>query len=268
MMKKLLAVALLLIPSIASAQITVTHTFSTGDTVDATQFNTNFSDLASDALDRTGGAITGTITVSTDQTIDGVDISDYLATNVYSADGGAIADPSFSTVGDTDTGMYFSSANTVAFATGGALRMSVDSSGIDVVAGVQAGSGNVGIIDGTGKIPAISTTYFASVDGSNITGIGGATMLAKTGNYTVTTGDAGKTGFIQVSTAGGDVTITLYASSGNAGRIVHIKKTVAANVLTIDGNSSETIDGATTYIINQQYQSVTLVCDGSNWHIM
>ena len=252
MMKKLLTVALLLIPSVVSAQITVTHTFDTGDTVDATQFNTNFSDLATSALDRSGGAITGTITVSTDTTIDGVDISDYLATNVYSADAGAAADPSFSRVGETDTGLYFPASDSVGISLGGTQRLLLNASGLTVFGG--------NVVNGSGVLGAI--------DGSNLTGIGGATMLSKTGDYTVTTGDAGKTGFIQVSTASGDITITLYAASGNAGRIVHIKKTVAANVLTIDGNSSETIDGATTYIINQQYQSVTLVCDGSNWHIM
>jgi hypothetical protein len=38
--------------------------------------------------------------------------------------------------------------------------------------------------------------------------------------------------------------------------------------LTIDPNSTETIDGSTTYDINIQYQSLTIVCDGSNWHIV
>jgi len=39
-------------------------------------------------------------------------------------------------------------------------------------------------------------------------------------------------------------------------------------VLTIDGNSSETIDGATTTTLNTQYEEVTLVCDGTNWHVL
>ncbi|MCG2724893.1 MAG: hypothetical protein L6420_01330, partial [Elusimicrobia bacterium] len=42
---------------------------------------------------------------------------------------------------------------------------------LDVAGGIQAGSGNVGIVDATGKIPAISATYFTSVDGSALTGL-------------------------------------------------------------------------------------------------
>ena len=295
-MKKLLAVALLLIPSVASAQITVSHTFSTGDTVDATQFNTNFSDLSSDALDRTGGSITGTIAVNTDVTIDGVDISDYLATNVYSADGGAAGDPSFSTVGDTHTGLYFPAGDSVGISLGGTQRFLLNASGLTVY--------GVNSINGDGKIPAISSTYFASLSGANLTtlnasnlssgtvatarlGSGTASsatylrgdgswqavatvpnMLSKTGNYTVTTGDAGTEAFIQVNTNAGDTTITLYAASGQAGSMLHIKKTTGANALIVDGNSSETIDGYTTIEMSQNMQSVTIICDGSNWHII
>src|SRR3989338_1264375 len=47
---------------------------------------------------------------------------------------------------------------------------------LDVAGGIQAGSGNVGIIDATGKIPAISSTYFASLDGSALTNVGGASF--------------------------------------------------------------------------------------------
>ena len=93
-------------------------------------------------------------------------------------------------------------------------------------------------------------------------------MLSKTGNYTVTTGDAGTEAFIQVNTNAGDTTITLYAASGQAGSMLHIKKTTGANALIIDGNSSETIDGYTTVELSQNMQSLTIICDGSNWHII
>jgi hypothetical protein len=45
------------------------------------------------------------------------------------------------------------------------------SGSIDVVGGINAGSGNVGIIDATGKIPALSSTYLANLSGTNLTGI-------------------------------------------------------------------------------------------------
>jgi hypothetical protein len=91
-------------------------------------------------------------------------------------------------------------------------------------------------------------------------------VLSKTADYTVATGD-GDNVMILTTSSGGNVTITLYAASGNAGKVVHVKKLVAANSVIIDGNSSETIDGATTQTITAQYTSLSLVCDGSNWHI-
>jgi hypothetical protein len=94
------------------------------------------------------------------------------------------------------------------------------------------------------------------------------TMLAKSADYTVTLADAGSDCQIAVDASGGARTITLYAASSNAGRQIKIKKTdSSANTVTIDGNSSETIDGATTQVISAQYTSLSLVCDGSNWHI-
>ena len=93
-----------------------------------------------------------------------------------------------------------------------------------------------------------------------------AAVLAKTADYTVATSD-GTNVVILATSSSGNVTITLYAASGNSGNIVQVKKLVAANSVIIDGNSSETIDGATTQTITAQYTSLSLICDGSNWHI-
>lgn len=52
--------------------------------------------------------------------------------------------------------------------------MTVASTGaaaIDVAGGITAGTGNVAIIDTTGKIPALSSTYLTSVAGTSLTGI-------------------------------------------------------------------------------------------------
>jgi len=93
---------------------------------------------------------------------------------------------------------------------------------------------------------------------------GQANIVNKTTTYTAVTTDD-----IITVTTGSAWTLTLYAASGNAGRVLRIKKTSSdLNALTIDGNASETIDGATTTSINTQYEEVTIVCDGSNWHIL
>ena len=42
----------------------------------------------------------------------------------------------------------------------------------------------------------------------------------------------------------------------------------ASNNIVIDGAGGDTIDGATTFTLNQNKQSVTIVCDGNNgWMI-
>jgi hypothetical protein len=71
------------------------------------------------------------------------------------------------------------------------------------------------------------------------------------------------------STTGGAWQINLYTAVGNSGRQIRIKKTTNdISVLTIEGNASETIDGATSYKLNTRYEQVTLVSDGSNWHVL
>jgi len=65
------------------------------------------------------------------------------------------------------------------------------------------------------------------------------------------------------------ITINLPAASGNTGLTYHIKKIDSVtNTVTVDANASETIDGATTQVIIAQYDSMYIVCDGSNWHII
>lgn len=90
--------------------------------------------------------------------------------------------------------------------------------------------------------------------------------VSKTGNYTATIDDD----YIYCDDTSASFTITLYAASGNSGRMLRIIKTNAtlANSVTIDGNASETINGATTTTINTQYEMLTIVCDGSNWFIV
>lgn len=63
-------------------------------------------------------------------------------------------------------------------------------------------------------------------------------------------------------------TVTLPAAASSTGRILNIKKMVAANSLVIDGNASETIDGSLTLTLTSQYSSVTIQCDGTKWVIL
>jgi hypothetical protein len=76
----------------------------------------------------------------------------------------AVADQAVAKSGDTMTGNLTVPGLTIS---------GTGASALDVAGGINAGSGNVGIVDATGKIPAISSTYFASLDGSALTGTGG-----------------------------------------------------------------------------------------------
>jgi hypothetical protein len=67
----------------------------------------------------------------------------------------------------------------------------------------------------------------------------------------------------------GAITVDLPATASFTNRILHIKKVdSSANAVTIDGNASETIDGALTAVISVQYNSIPIQSDGSNWHIL
>lgn len=60
-------------------------------------------------------------------------------------------------------------------------------------------------------------------------------------------------------------TVNLPAASGCTGRIYNIVKTASGGTLTVDGNGSETINGATTWTSGTQWAGITIQSDGSNW---
>ena len=61
------------------------------------------------------------------------------------------------------------------------------------------------------------------------------------------------------------LTVTLPQASTVRGKAIIIKRIGAGNV-TIDGYSSETIDGAATVTLTTAYESVRVHSDGSNWY--
>jgi hypothetical protein len=93
---------------------------------------------------------------------------------------------------------------------------------------------------------------------------GGTTVTTanKTTTATLTASDQ----MVTADASGGAFSITLPASASNDGQVYYIQKTDSTdNVVTIDGNASETIDGTTTIDLDRQYQSVTIISDGTNW---
>jgi hypothetical protein len=63
-------------------------------------------------------------------------------------------------------------------------------------------------------------------------------------------------------------TMTL-PSVTTSGKIIRVKKTdSSANAVVVQRGGTSTIDGATTKILYSQYESITVVSDGTNWHII
>ncbi len=138
---------------------------------------------------------------------------------------------------------------------------------------VAGSSGNVSIpagtltVSGTGNSSiagnvGIGTTGPKSV--LHVSGSFGHLVVTKTTAYTA----AAETVILCNATSAA-FAITLPAATNSTDRVYHIKKTdSSANAVTIDGNASETIDGALTQSLSIQYESLQIVCDGSNWHII
>lgn len=66
-------------------------------------------------------------------------------------------------------------------------------------------------------------------------------------------------------TTSGNITINLPVSLSNEGRVLVIKKSSALNTLTIDGDGSELVDGATTLAMTALNSITHLHCDGTEW---
>ena len=97
-------------------------------------------------------------------------------------------------------------------------------------------------------------------------GAGGNTgVKTMTADYGMTDTD-GFLVFILGAAAGAAKTLTLAAAASNVGRTAIIINLNATYKITIDGNASETVCGATTIDLVNENSSITLVCDGANWH--
>lgn len=74
--------------------------------------------------------------------------------------------------------------------------------------------------------------------------------------------------FIRMNASGGASTVNLPAVANNTGRVYVIQKTdTSTNTVTIDGNASETINNATTYVLRSEFAWVEIWTTGSNWNV-
>ena len=106
--------------------------------------------------------------------------------------------------------------------------------------------------------PAVGTTLPITVSGSNVV----SNYKNITAAYTVTSAD-----YYVSATGATGYTVTLPAAVSVSGKMFVIKSRLnAGQLLTIDANGSETIDGALTKVL-YQYEAVHLVSNGTSWEI-
>jgi hypothetical protein len=203
----------------------------------------------------------------------GVDIGSTLN---FSANNGA----TFATIGTTGilTGFTWQ-ANVIGSAYGGAGTVNgiMKANGSGTVSAAVANTdyvapgGNIGAATATTaavdtNTTQVATTEFVIGQGYQKAGVGQvAAISTKTTTYSALTTDY--TILCDATTAG--FPINLPAAASNTGRIFNIKKTDATgNVVTIDANASETIDGSLSQTLDAQWESITIQSNGTAWFIL
>lgn len=110
----------------------------------------------------------------------------------------------------------------------------------------------------TSTAAGLTTSFFPTVVAS--------VKTVSSANYIVLDNDGYNT--ILVTTGASDRTITLPTAADNAGRILSIYKVDSgAGKTIVDGEGSETINGATTVELLFVRNSVTIICDGTSWYV-
>ena len=196
------------------------------------------------------GAIASTDYIATSNT--GTDSTLYVDMGI---NGNGFSDATW-TINGANDGYYYATEN-LAIGTTGAKELKL------FTGGSLAANARV-TISATGKVTFGTVASVDTLGEATFTGM-------KLAIRTVTTAPtilANDHTLLCDATAAG-FSVVLPAAATNSGRILNVKKIDATtNVVTIDGNASETIDGALTYAINEQYRSIQLQCNGSNWYVV
>lgn len=127
------------------------------------------------------------------------------------------------------------------------------------------------VSDGSGFVSAATTT---ATEIGYVNGVTSSiqTQLDSKLEQTVTTDsgtfNADADSITIVDTSGGAATITLPDPSTTEYVTIKDNGSGEVNNITINQNSSETIDGSTSHVISSNYGSAKLVSDGTNWYIL
>jgi hypothetical protein len=167
---------------------------------------------------------------------------------------GSASAPAITTTGDTNTGIFFPAADTIAFAEGG-----VESARFD-------GAGN--LLVGTTTTPSGVSNSLTFLDGTNqkSANITVGSIFEYNANVSLPTDVFGR---LVTSNTTNDTTLTLPSLSGQTGKVVSISNINTGLVTVVTGASNGGIfgmgvNGGTTIQV-PAYSSIQLATDGGNW---
>lgn len=244
------------------ANISVTYTFTNSTTADASEVNTNFTDIINGTSDGSKDFSINALTVAGAATFNGnVTLgnasSDDLTVTASLASSIPVKTNNAFDIGSTATGLR-------------ALYLA-EAGGVDTVK-LQAGNTSSGG-DWTLTLPTgAGTTGYALYDTNGSGTLGWAPLVpavlsVDNGDSPVAISTTDRVSLIICDTSSGNIEIDLPAAADNDGRIITIKKTSSSNTVTIDPNSTETLDGSSTsQTLSFSKSFVTIVSDGTGWH--
>jgi hypothetical protein len=138
------------------------------------------------------------------------------------------------------------------------------------------GTNWVNIIDNINSLSDVDTNTVAPITTDVLTfnGTNWVPQAPSGGNISITTKTSAYTAapadeLILCNATSAAFTINLPTAVGISGKKYTVKKIDSSfNIITIDANSTQTIDGNLTRLLNTQNEQFTLVSDGSNWIIL
>lgn len=236
----------------------MTYSFTNGTTADASQVNTNYTDLINGLSDGTKDLNVNAFTAAGAATLNGNvtlgnSSSDTLTVTASLGSSISIDTNATYNVGGSTTGLA-------------SIYLGNNTRTVRLVAGTLTGSYTITLpaaTAATGQIMVFNSSSTAEFRYPE------KFTAAKTSNYTAT----GDETIIPVTCTGGAVTITLPAASTMTGKRLTIFRTdtTLANALTIDANSTETITGGhgatETVKMWTAGESLDLACDGTGWYV-
>lgn len=184
----------------------------------------------------------------------------------------------FEYLGEYSAGTTYYSTNAVKYSNALYIgNTNITGSGITGVLPTDTNYWNL-LLSSTGPFSAIASQAQAEAGTDNTTGMTPlrtlqtiqehALVLAlttKNTDYTILSTDS--TIICNASTV--NLTMTLPAAGTVTNQIYNIKKADATvYTIIVDGNGSETIDGASTFTLTSQWECITVQSDGSNWFIL